>query len=52
MYTHKELLSLERVQEIISQHKSLELSDEAKINIQNGDFLDKKMASIRTYLWY
>jgi histidine ammonia-lyase len=35
--THiSELLSLERVQEIISQHKSLELSDEAKINIQNA----------------
>jgi histidine ammonia-lyase len=34
-YISTELLSLERVQEIISQHKSLELlSDEAKINIQ------------------
>jgi histidine ammonia-lyase len=35
-YISTELLSLEIVQEIISQHKSLELSDEAKINIQNA----------------
>jgi histidine ammonia-lyase len=45
-YISTEVLSLEIVQEIISQHKSLELSDEAKINIQKcRDFLDKKMAS-------
>jgi histidine ammonia-lyase len=45
-YISTEVLSLEIVQEIISQHKSLELSDEAKINIQKcRDFLDNKMAS-------
>lgn len=45
-YISTEVLSLEIVQEIISQHKSLELSDEAKINIQKcRDYLDKKMAS-------
>src|SRR3989304_9852023 len=45
-YINSEVLSLEIVQEIISQHKLLELSDEAKINIQKcRDFLDKKMAS-------
>ncbi|SDW27893.1 histidine ammonia-lyase [Flavobacterium degerlachei] len=45
-YISTEVLTLEIVQEIISQHKSLELSDEAKVNIQKcRDFLDKKMAS-------
>jgi histidine ammonia-lyase len=45
-YISTEVLSLEIVQEIISQHKLLELSDEAKINIQKcRDFLDNKMAS-------
>jgi histidine ammonia-lyase len=45
-YISTEVLSLEIVQEIISQHKSLELSEEAKVNIQKcRDFLDKKMAS-------
>jgi histidine ammonia-lyase len=45
-YISTEVLSLEIIQEIISQNKSLELSDEAKINIQKcRDFLDTKMVS-------
>ena len=45
-YISNELLSLETVAEIVSYHKSLALSDEAKINIQKcRDYLDKKMAS-------
>ncbi len=41
-----QVLSLETLQEIISQHKSLCLSEEAKINIQKSrDYLDQKMAS-------
>jgi histidine ammonia-lyase len=45
-YISTEVLSLEIIKEIISQHKSLELSDEAKINIQKcRDFLNNKMAS-------
>ena len=44
-YISTEVLSLEKVQEIVSYHKSLELSDEAKVNIQKcRDYLDKKMA--------
>lgn len=45
-YISTEILSLEIVQEIISQHKSIELSEEAKVNIQKcRDYLDEKMAS-------
>jgi histidine ammonia-lyase len=45
-YISTAVLSLETVNEIISQHMSLELSDEAKINIQKcRDFLDTKMAT-------
>ena len=45
-YISSEVLSLEQLQEIISQNKSLELSEEAKVNIQKcRDYLDKKMAS-------
>jgi histidine ammonia-lyase len=41
--TYTAVLSLETVNEIISQQMSVELSDEAKINIQKcRDFLDKK----------
>ncbi len=41
-----QVLSLETLQEIISQHKSLSLSEEVKINIQKSrDYLDQKMAS-------
>ena len=45
-YISTEVLSLEQLQDIISQHKSLELSEEAKVNIQKcRDYLDKKMAT-------
>jgi histidine ammonia-lyase len=45
-YISTEVLSLETLQEIVSHHKSLALSDEAKVNIQKcRDYLDKKMAS-------
>ena len=43
-YISTAVLSLETLHEIIAHHKSLELSDEAKINIQKcRDYLDKKM---------
>lgn len=43
-YISSELLHLETLQEIISEHKSLALSDEAKLNIQKcREYLDKKM---------
>jgi histidine ammonia-lyase len=45
-YISTEVLTLETLQEIISQHKSLGLSEEAKINIEKcREYLDKKMAS-------
>jgi histidine ammonia-lyase len=45
-YISTEVLSLETLQEIVSFHKSLALSDEARVNIQKcRDYLDKKMAS-------
>ena len=45
-YISTDILSLTIVHEIISKHKSLELSEEAKVNIQKcRDYLDKKMAS-------
>jgi len=45
-YISSEVLSLETVHEIISYHKSIALSEEAKINIQKcRDYLDKKMES-------
>lgn len=45
-YISTEVLSLETLQEIVLFHKSLALSDEAKVNIQKcRDYLDKKMAS-------
>ena len=45
-YISTELLSLETLAEIISHNKLLDLSEEAKINIQKcRDYLDKKMAS-------
>jgi histidine ammonia-lyase len=44
-YISSEVLSLETLQEILSHHKSLALSEEAKINIQKcREYLDKKMA--------
>ncbi|MGV9004275.1 histidine ammonia-lyase [Flavobacterium sp.] len=45
-YISSEILTLEVIQEIISQNKALALSEEAKVNIQNcRTYLDKKMAS-------
>jgi len=45
-YVSTELLSLETVEQIISNHKKLALSEEAKVNIQKcRDYLDKKMDS-------
>jgi histidine ammonia-lyase len=45
-YISSAVLSLETLQEIISEHKSIALSDEARINIQKcRDYLDKKMAT-------
>ena len=45
-YISTAVLSLEALNEIIAHHKTLELSDEAKINIQKcRDYLDKKMAT-------
>jgi histidine ammonia-lyase len=45
-YISTALLSLETVNEIVSQQMSIELSDEAKINIQKcRDFLDTKMTT-------
>ncbi len=45
-YISTEVLTLETLQEIVSHHKSLALSDEVKVNIQKcRDYLDKKMAS-------
>jgi histidine ammonia-lyase len=45
-YISTQVLSLETLEEIISHHKLLELSEEAKVNIQKcRDYLDKKMAS-------
>jgi histidine ammonia-lyase len=45
-YISTQVLSLETLEEIISHHKLLELSEEAKVNIQKcRDYLDKKMAA-------
>ncbi|NBL65190.1 histidine ammonia-lyase [Flavobacterium sp. NST-5] len=45
-YISSEILSIEILDQIISQGKKLELSEEAKVNIQKcRDFLDKKMES-------
>ncbi|MES2747626.1 MAG: histidine ammonia-lyase [Bacteroidota bacterium] len=45
-YISSEVLHLETLQEIISQNKTIALSEEAKVNIQKcRDYLDKKMAN-------
>jgi histidine ammonia-lyase len=45
-YISTEVLTLETLQEIIAEHKTLALSDEAQLNIQQcRDYLDQKMAS-------
>jgi histidine ammonia-lyase len=44
-YISSEVLQLETLQEIISQNKTIALSEEAKVNIQKcREYLDKKMA--------
>ena len=44
-YISSEVLQLETLQEIILQHKTISLSEEAKVNIQKcRDYLDAKMA--------
>ena len=45
-YISSELLQLETIQAIITEHKLLSLSEEAQLNIQKcREFLDKKMAN-------
>lgn len=45
-YITTEVLNFEIIQEIVIEQKKIELSDEAKVNIQKcRDYLDKKMAS-------
>jgi len=51
-YISTEVLTLETLQEIISEHKTLALSEEAKINIQQcRDYLDQKMAANETPIY-
>jgi len=51
-YISSEVLQLETLQEIISQHKRIALSEDAKINIQKCRYyLDKKMASNNTPIY-
>jgi histidine ammonia-lyase len=51
-YISSDILSLEVVQEIISHNKTIELSEEARVNIQKcRDYLDKKMESNETAIY-
>ena len=51
-YISTDILSLEVVQEIISHNKTIELSEEARVNIQKcRDYLDKKMESNETAIY-
>ena len=51
-YISTDVLSLEDVQEIIYQHKTLELSEEARVNIQKcRDYLDAKMSTNETPIY-
>lgn len=51
-YISSEVLTLETLQEIISEHKTLALSDEAKLNIQQcRDYLDQKMSANETPIY-
>ncbi|WP_284653038.1 histidine ammonia-lyase [Flavobacterium terrisoli] len=51
-YISTEVLSLETLQEIISEHKTLALSEEAQLNIQQcRDYLDQKMAANETPIY-
>ena len=52
-YVSTDVLSLEEVQEIIYQHKTLELSEEARVNIQKcRDYLDAKVVIIEEAQFY
>ena len=49
-YISSDIFSLENLQEIVTQNKSLALSEEAIINIEKcRAYLDKKMASQKKY---
>ena len=51
-YISSDILSLEVVQEIISHNKTIELSEEATVNIQKcRDYLDKIMESNETAIY-
>jgi histidine ammonia-lyase len=51
-YISTDVLTLETLQEIISQHKTLALSEEAKLNIEKcRQYLDQKMASNETPIY-
>ncbi|NNT71493.1 histidine ammonia-lyase [Flavobacterium sp. IMCC34852] len=51
-YISTEVLTLETLQGIIAEHKTLALSEEAKINIQQcRDYLDQKMAANETPIY-
>jgi len=51
-YISTDVLSLEAIQEIIYQHKTLELSEEARVNIQKcRDYLDAKMSANETPIY-
>jgi histidine ammonia-lyase len=51
-YISTEVLTLETLQEIIAEHKTLALSEEAKLNIQQcRDYLDQKMAANETPIY-
>lgn len=51
-YISTDVLSLEAIQEIIYQHKTLELSEEARVNIQKcRDYLDAKMEANETPIY-
>ena len=51
-YISSDILSLEVVQEIISHNKTIELSQEARVNIQKcRDYLDEKMKSYETPIY-
>jgi histidine ammonia-lyase len=51
-YISTDVLTLESLQQIVAEHKTLALSEEAKINIQQcRDYLDQKMASNETPIY-
>lgn len=51
-YISTDVLSIEDIQEIIFQHKILELSEEARVNIQKcRDYLDAKMEANETPIY-